>query len=303
MNFTPAYLALFKRGELRKRAQAAREILSSCTLCPHLCKVNRLQGDLGVCRGGALAKVSSVGPHYGEEPPLVGRGGSGTVFFAYCNLLCVFCQNYDLSHWAQGSEVNAGELANYMIHLQSTGCHNINFVTPTHNVAPILEALPLAVEAGLRLPLVYNCGGYESLETLALLEGIIDIYMPDAKFWDSSIAREFTNADDYPQRMQEALKEMHRQVGDLVLDERGLALRGLLVRHLVLPQDKAGTYPIMKFIAEEISPHTYVNVMRQYRPAYKAREYPPLSRRITEQEFARAQEIAHNFGLNRGLEY
>lgn len=258
---------------------------------------------MGICRGGAAAKVSSVGPHYGEEPPLVGRGGSGTIFFAHCNLLCVFCQNYDISHWAQGPEVSAGELANYMVYLQSRGCHNINFVTPTHYVAQILEALPLAVEAGLRLPLVYNCGGYESMETLALLDGIIDIYMPDVKFWDPVVAQEFTTAEDYPRRMKEAVKEMHRQVGDLIMDERGIALRGLLIRHLVLPQDKAGTYQVLQFIAEEVSPHSYVNVMRQYRPAYKAREYPPLARRITEEEFARAIGIATNFGLIRGLEY
>lgn len=303
MKFIPAYLPLYKSGELRKRAQEAREILSSCRLCPHNCRVNRLQGELGICRGGAEAKVSSVGPHYGEEPPLVGRGGSGTIFFAHCNLLCFFCQNYDISHWAQGSEVNAGELANSMVYLQSIGCHNINFVTPTHYVAQILEALPLAIEAGLCLPLVYNCGGYESLETLSLLEGVVDIYMPDAKFWDPAVAREYTTAEDYPQRMREALKEMHRQVGDLIIDERGVALRGLLIRHLVLPEDKAGTDQVLKFIAEEISANSYVNVMRQYRPAYKAREYLALSRRIAGEEFARAIATASRFGLIRGLEY
>lgn len=303
MKFTPAYLSLYKNSELMKRAQAAREILTSCRLCPHLCCVNRREGELGVCWGGAAAKISSVGPHYGEERPLVGRGGSGTIFFAHCNLLCVFCQNYDISHWAQGTEVGTGELANYMVYLQSIGCHNINFVTPTHYAAQIMEALPLAVEAGLRLPLVYNCGGYEALETLALLDGIIDIYMPDFKFWDPVAAREYTRADDYPRRAKEGLKEMHRQVGDLVLDERGIAPKGLLIRHLVMPQNKAGTYEVLKFIAEEISPHSYVNVMRQYRPAYKSREYPPLARRITEEEYAQALETAEKFGLIRGLEY
>jgi len=293
-----SYLALADSGRLQGRVEAALDLLAPCTVCPRQCRVDRLADQQGACQTSRLARVASHAPHFGEERPLVGTSGSGTIFFAGCNLGCVFCQNYDISHLAHGREVTADQLAAMMVKLQNIGCHNINFVTPTHVVPQILEALSAAIAAGLTVPLVYNCGGYESLEMLRLLEGVFDIYMPDAKYADGDTAARFSNACDYPDRMRAALQEMHRQVGDLQIDERGLAVRGLLVRHLVLPEDLAGTTRIMQFVAS-LSKQTYVNVMDQYRPSYRADEYPSLRRRLTGPEYRDAVQAARDAGLTR----
>ncbi len=294
-----AYLKAYKNGFLQERIKKALSILKCCVLCPRTCKVNRLEGDRGVCRTGRYAKVSSYGPHFGEEDPLVGTGGSGTVFFTHCNLLCVFCQNYAISHRGEGFEVAPDGLATIMIQLQERGAHNINFVTPSHVVPHILEALPRAIEDGLNVPLVYNCGGYESIKTLALLDGIFDIYMPDLKFADDTIAQRYCNAPDYPERAKAAVKEMHRQVGDLIINERGIAERGLLVRHLVMPEGKAGTYELMGFLAGEVSKNTYVNIMNQYRPCGDAAKFRELSRSITSEEYHEAIQDANAAGITR----
>jgi len=298
-SFKPAYLKFHQSGELSKRIKKAHQLLKECRICPRECRVNRLAGEKGVCRVGELPMVSSYHPHFGEERPLVGRGGSGTIFLTYCNLRCLFCQNYEISHLGEGREVSLEEFADMMVYLQKIGCHNINFVTPTHFVPQILAALPKAIENGLTVPLVYNCGGYESVEALRLLDGVFDIYMPDFKYGDSEVAQRFSKAKDYPEIAKAAFREMHRQVGDLVLDERGIALRGLLVRHLVLPEGLAGTREVMRFLVQEISPNTYVNLMDQYYPCYKAFDYPPLNRRITSAEFAQAVKIALEEGLHR----
>jgi putative pyruvate formate lyase activating enzyme len=297
--FRAAYLELATKGELKERITAAYKLMENCCLCPRQCGINRLANEKGFCRSGKEIVVSSYGPHYGEERPLVGHGGSGTIFFTNCNLGCIFCQNYDISHLAQGREVAAGHLAQFMLELQRRGCHNINFVTPTHFVPQILEALDLAIEKGLHVPLVYNCGGYEALDTLKLLEGIFDIYMPDIKYADPQVAEKYSLARDYPEVAQVALKEMYHQVGDLIINDQGIAQRGLLVRHLVLPQDLAGTARVMAFIAQEISLNTYVNIMNQYRPCYKAISEPELNRRITADEYEAAIRTALNLGLHR----
>ncbi|MGQ9625803.1 MAG: radical SAM protein [Anaerolineae bacterium] len=286
-------------GELRSRVEDAYARLESCQICPRACGVNRRKGDLGVCRTGERAVVSSFNPHFGEEAPLVGRGGSGTIFFTNCNLKCQFCQNYEISQLGHGREVEPEDLATMMLHLQNQGCHNINFVSPTHVVPQILAGVLIAAEAGLRVPLVYNTGGYDAFETLALLDGIFDIYMPDMKYASDEVARKYSKVENYPAVNRAAVREMHRQVGDLVLDSRGVAQRGLLVRHLVLPEGLAGTPEIVRFLAEEISPNTYLNLMDQYRPCYKAHEYPPLNRRITRQEFEEAVRLAEEAGLTR----
>jgi putative pyruvate formate lyase activating enzyme len=286
---------------LRERAELALSRLESCDVCPRSCGANRLAGELGYCRSGRLAKVSSFTPHFGEERPLVGAHGSGTIFMTGCNLSCVFCQNYDISQLGEGREVSSTKLAEMMITLQDGGCHNINFVTPTHFVPQILEALVEAVEMGLFVPLVYNSGGYDSVETLRLLDGIFDIYMPDAKYGTDAAAKKYSDAPDYTKIMKAAILEMHRQVGPLEVDEDGVAVRGLLVRHLVLPENLAGTAEVVRFLAEEVSPETYLNVMAQYHPCYKAYNYPELSRPITLREYAEAVTIARAAGLDRGL--
>jgi len=297
----PAYVALYEKGELHNRIKTLGEILTSCCLCPRACTVNRLEGEQGYCRAGADVMISSAFPHFGEEPPLVGNHGSGTIFFTHCNLRCVFCQNYDISHQGEGKPITTSELAQYMIGLQRGGCHNINFVTPTHYVPQIVAALPEAVELGLTVPLVYNCGGYESLEVIKLLDGIIDIYMPDAKFAREEAGARYGNAPDYPLVLQGVLLEMHRQVGDLMLDERGIAWRGLLIRHLVMPQGVAGTKEICAFIAQRLSAHSYVNIMDQYRPLCRAGEWPEIDRQISSREYREALEIAAAEGLHRGF--
>jgi len=271
--------------------------MNPCTLCPRQCKVRRDKGQTGFCCIGDTPIVSSVGPHFGEESVLVGRGGSGTIFFAGCNLGCVFCQNFDISHHRHGRQMTTGQLAQSMLELQSYGCSNINFVTPTHVIPAIAAAIELARENGLTLPTVYNTGGYDSVETLRLLEGLVDIYMPDMKYSDPKVAEELSAAPDYPQINREAVKEMHRQVGDLKT-EKGLATRGLLVRHLVLPENMAGSFEIIDFLAEKISRKTTINVMDQYRPCYKASSHPAINRRPTLEEFSSVGQYATQKGLN-----
>jgi len=300
-DFEPAYLALHRRGELVKRAEQALAEMEACRVCPRDCGVNRLADETAVCHIGRYARVSSYFPHFGEEDCLRGRRGSGTIFFASCNLRCVFCQNYEISQVLSGEEVGPAQLAAMMLELQAAGCHNINFVTPEHVVPQLLEALPLAVEAGLRLPLVYNTSAYDALHSLHLLDGIIDIYMPDFKLWDERLSLQYLKAKDYPAVARAALKEMHRQVGDLQVDERGLAKRGLLVRHLVMPGLPDETQAIMRFLADEISQDTYVNVMAQYYPAGKvtAVKYSELNRHLRRDEHQAALQAAEAAGLWR----
>jgi putative pyruvate formate lyase activating enzyme len=297
--FEPGYVALHHQGVLAQRAKQAWDALAECHLCPQCCGADRLAGERGVCQTGDEAVVASTGPHFGEEAPLVGFGGSGTIFFGYCNLTCDFCQNYELSHLGQGQEVTAEKLADSMLVLQSQGCHNINWVSPSHVVAPLLAALTIAAGSGLRLPIVYNSGGYDSVETLGLLDGLVDIYMPDMKYDDDTVAWRYSRARNYSAVNRAAVREMHRQVGDLMIDEQGVARRGLLVRHLVLPDGLAGTKGIVEFIAEEISAGTYVNIMNQYRPCHRAGSLPPLDRRITSQEYRAAVQMALDAGLKR----
>jgi putative pyruvate formate lyase activating enzyme len=300
-DFEPAYLALHRRGELVKRAELALAELADCHVCPRDCGVNRLENKTAVCKIGRYARVSSYFPHFGEEDCLRGWEGSGTIFFASCNLRCVFCQNYDISQVMAGAEVGPARLAGMMLELQEMGCHNINLVTPEHVVPQLLEALPLAVEAGLRLPIVYNTSAYDSLESLRLLDGIVDIYMPDFKLWDERLSLKYLKAKDYPAVARAVLKEMYRQVGNLIVDEKGLAKRGLLVRHLVMPGLPDETKAIMRFLAEEISPDTYVNVMDQYYPAAKvtAAKYSELNRRLQRKEHRDALQAAQAAGLWR----
>ena len=297
--FEPSYLQLYKEGRLLEKVEEARSLLEECRLCPRQCAVDRLNDEKGFCKTGRKAKVASFNAHFGEEAPLVGRLGSGTIFFSSCNLRCSFCQNYEISHLDEGAEIEAKDTAAIMIELASRGCHNINLVTPTHVVPQILEAILLAVEHGLTIPIVYNSSGYERVETLMLLRGIIDIYMPDFKFWDRKWADRYCNAPDYREMAVGALKEMHAQVGDLKVDKDGIAERGLLVRHLVMPNGIAGTKEIMEFLAKEISPQTYANVMDQYRPCGTAYEDEYIDHRISGREYSAALEWAKNAGLKR----
>jgi len=285
--------------KLAESAQNAFEILSSCRLCPRKCRVNRLKGEKGFCKTGRNAVVSSYGPHFGEESVLVGRCGSGTIFFSFCNLGCLFCQNYELSHLGEGVETSSRELAAMMLSLKKQGCHNINLVTPSHVVPQVLEALVIAAGQGLDLPLVYNSSGYDSLATLRLLKGVVDVYMPDFKFWSAESSKKYLAAPDYPERAREAIREMYRQVGDLEVGEDGIAVRGLLVRHLVMPGGVEESRRIFEFIAREISPATYVNVMGQYRPCGEALSHPPLDRPVSGEEHRAALEAAKDAGLIR----
>jgi len=296
--FIASYRKLSPAG-LWEKVRTAEGILKECTLCPRNCRVDRTSGKVGVCKTGDRPFVASWGPHFGEERPLVGRYGSGTIFFSHCNLRCIFCQNWSISHLGEGSEISHERLARLMIEIQEMGCHNINLVTPTHQMPMILHSIAIASEMGLNLPIVYNCGGYESIEAIRILDGVVDIYMPDFKYSDPEMAMRYSKAKDYPQVAKAAIKEMHRQVGDLIIDERGIALRGLLVRHLVLPEGIAGTGEVVRFIAEEISKDTYINIMDQYYPCYKAFEYPPLDRRITAREYSEAIRMALDAGLKR----
>jgi len=283
---------------MAERVARAKEIATHCTFCGWECKVDR-RVKLGVCRSGTIARLASFGPHFGEEAPLSGWRGSGTIFFGRCNLRCVYCQNFDISQSDSGEEVSPQKLASVMLELQTIGCHNINLVSPTHMIAPILEAVEIAAGQGLHLPLVYNTGGYDSQETLALLDGIVDIYLPDMKYANNRLGQEYSRVRNYVTVNRAAIQEMHRQVGDLVINENGLARRGLLGRHLVLPHDLAGTAQTVRFLVEEISPDTYLNVMDQYHPAWLASQHARLNRMVTAREMAYALETTRSAGLQR----
>jgi len=294
----PSYLRLYETGELRERVEKAKEMLISCRVCPHRCEVNRLENELGYCRTGRFAIVSSYFPHHGEEFPIRGLRGSGTIFFSYCNMRCVYCQNYEVSHLGEGKVVSPEELARMMLELQDLGVHNINLVSPSHVVPQILEALYIAVEGGLRIPIVYNTSSFDSLESLRLLDGIVDIYLADLKYLSREFGRKYSKVKDYPSHAKEAIREMYRQVGNLKVDERGVGVRGLLVRHLVLPNDISTTKEVMDFL-KSLDPKLAVNVMDQYFPFYEAKFYPELSRRITKEELRRALEEASGLTLVR----
>ena len=301
MDYLPSYRLLYEEGRLEKLVETLREALRSCRLCPRDCGVNRLQRETGFCRTGRLARVSSFNPHFGEEPPLVGIHGSGTIFFTYCNLGCLYCQNYEISHLGKGEEITAKELARLMLGLQQIGCHNINFVTSTHVIPRILEALLIAIEKGLSVPLVYNTGGYDSVETLKLIQGVFDIYLPDAKYSAKEAAAKYSQAPDYWEVNRACLMVMQQQVGDLLVDEQGIARKGLLIRHLVLPNNLSGSFEVLTFVRNKLSKNAYVNIMDQYRPCFKAYKYPELSRDITEQEYRTVIDFAKQIGLSRGF--
>lgn len=297
--FEPAYLALHKTGELKRRAERLWSVMKSCQLCPRRCGVDRLNGASGFCRApGATLVVSAAHPHFGEERPLVGEGGSGTIFFTHCNLRCVFCQNWEISHLGMGSETDIDGLVRMMMRLQEAGCHNINIVTPTHYSAHLLKALDKAAGEGLRLPVVYNTSGWERLEILQILDGIVDIYLPDFKYWDSRMSAKYSSgAETYPEMAKAAILEMHRQVGVARPPADGIQKRGLIIRHLVMPNNVAGSEDVMVWIAENLPKDTYVNIMVQYTPQYKAYDYPEISRRPTGEEYNRVVERAKGLGL------
>ncbi|MBT8379947.1 MAG: radical SAM protein [Ignavibacteria bacterium] len=298
----PLYLEKLTLTELQQKAEALHQFLIECKICPNECMARREEGEKGECHSTDEVIISSIGPHFGEEPPLVGSHGSGIIFFTNCNLSCEFCQNYDISHLGMGEKASTTELAKVMLHLQQRGCHNINLVTPTHFTPQIVDALILAIEKGLELPIIYNCGGYESLETLKLLDDIVDIYMPDIKYSINENALKYSGVQNYWEKVKLAIKEMHRQAGDLIISKRGIAQRGLLVRHLVLPNDVAGSKTVVDFIADDISINTYLNIMDQYRPAYNANKYEKLNRRITPSEYKEVVDYAFSKGLKRGFE-
>jgi len=294
------YLDAFKSGKLKKVADQLFNSLNSCVICPRKCKVNRLENKIGFCKTGRLARVYSFSAHHGEEPPISGSKGSGTIFFSHCNMSCVYCQNYEFSQLGQGREYTFEELAQIMLKLQSCGCHNINLVTPTHVLPQILKSLEIAIKQGLKIPLIYNSSGYELAETIELLDGIIDIYLPDMRYADKQVAKELSSAIDYPEYNQKAVKEMNRQVGGLEFDAAGLIKKGLIIRHLVLPNGASGTEKIMQFISEEISEDTYISLMSQYLPYYKASVYPKICRRLKEEEYNQAKEILERYNLLNG---
>ncbi len=279
------------------------DTLETCTICPRKCGVNRLENEIGHCKTGREAVICGYHPHFGEEPELVGNHGSGTIFFSYCNLLCNFCQNFDISHLGDGHSVTDAELAGIMLELQRTGCHNINLVTPTHVAPQIFTALNIARENGLTVPIVYNSSGYDRVSTLNHLEGLVDIYMPDFKFWSAEVAELTCNTPDYPDVARKAIAEMHRQVGPLQTNPAGIARKGLIIRHLVLPENLAGTREISEFISNKISPDTYVNIMPQYRPCGLAHQTDGLNRRLTATEYQAAIKIARDQGLTRANRY
>lgn len=301
MPHLPSYRTRLTIDGLRERAKRLLSLQKACILCPRECGAHRLDGDFGVCRATDQVLVSSASPHYGEEPPLVGSGGSGTIFFTSCNLKCQYCQNYDISQLRMGRPASIERLADTMVSLESLGCHNINLVTPTHYVPQIVEALAIAAEHGLAIPIVYNCGGYESVATLRLLEHIVDIYMPDVKYSSNEIARRYSGARDYWDVVRPAVREMYRQVGDLELDSRGVAVRGMIIRHLVLPNGLAGSRAVLEFIAGHVSMEAYVNIMDQYRPLHHAHKIPPLNRGITREEYDGVLMLARSAGLHRGF--
>lgn len=298
-DFEPAYLALHRTGELKQRANNLWAVMENCRLCPRECGVNRLTGERGFCRApGAKLVVSAFNPHFGEERPLVGKGGSGTIFLTHCNLRCVFCQNWEISHLGRGNNSSIDELAKMMLKLQKIGCHNINLVTPTHYSAAIVKALDIAAAKGLHLPVVYNTSGYERLEILKLLDGIVDIYLPDFKYWDKAMAAKYSaGAERYPELTRAAVGEMHHQVGVAKPASNGIMQRGLMIRHLVMPNDTSGSGKVMEWIAENLPKDTYVNIMAQYRPVYKAYDYPEISRRISGEEYDKVVNRAVEIGL------
>ncbi|MCX7966010.1 MAG: hypothetical protein N2596_05240 [Syntrophorhabdaceae bacterium] len=295
----PSYIKTKKEGKLDEIIEELESKLNPCVLCPRRCRANRYAGDLGYCKAPYDIYISSSFAHFGEEAPLVGVYGSGTIFFTHCNLRCIFCQNYDISLFGEGSHCSYMKLARIMVELQNRGCHNINLVTPTHYVPQILKALSIAIDEGLHLPIVYNCGGYESLEVIRLLEGVVDIYMPDIKFMEKALSKKYCKAEDYPDVVREVVKEMHRQVGDLQVDAQNIATKGLLIRHLVMPDSSENTKKVLEFIKEEISENAFVNIMAQYHPCLGTEEFPELSRRITNREYIEALEYAQLIGLKR----
>ncbi len=294
----PGYVRLARSGELQKREQALYAKLKACDLCPRTCGDNRIRGERGLCGAGVVPELASAGPHFGEEPPLVGRGGSGTVFLSRCNLLCVFCQNWEIAHLGRGRPVEPEALAQTMLALQRRGCHNINWVTPSHQLPGLLRALRLAAASGLRIPLVYNTGGYDALETLRLLDGVVDIYLPDFKYQDGEQAARYSaGAEDYPEKAAAAVAEMQRQVGTLDVDARGVARRGLLIRHLVMPHGIAGSERFVRWVARELGTDTAVNIMGQYHPAHQAHAHPRIARPVNAEEVAAARRAAREAGL------
>lgn len=297
--YAPAYLKAYEDGTLQRKSDMAQQMLINCSLCPRRCKVDRTRDEVGFCETGHLAKVANFNAHFGEEAPLVGQNGSGTIFFSHCNLRCIFCQNYEISHQGSGQKVTSGSLAEIMLHLQHIGCHNINLVTPSHVVPQILAALLTAAENGLDLPIVYNTSAYDRVETLKLLDGVVDIYMPDFKFWDPLVAESYCAAKDYPEVAQRSILEMYRQVGDLFIETDGITLKGLLVRHLIIPHKLSETIKIMTFIAEKISTDTYLNLMSHYRPCGPAKRLAELNTTIDLQEYQHAVEVAGKLNLVR----
>lgn len=296
----PIYLESYHNGNLSNVIERTFKLLESCVICPRRCKPNRLKGEKGFCKTALLPKVFSYMPHHGEEPPISGVNGSGTIFFSNCNMHCLYCQNFEFSQLGRGRETEIEALADYMLQLQDMKCHNINLVTPTHVLPQILKALYIAVPKGLKIPICYNTSGYELPEIIKLLDGIIDIYLPDMRYGDNTAAIEYSSAPDYCLNNQESIKEMQRQVGIAKFDKEGIIKRGLIIRHLVLPERISGTEKIMKFIAEEISKETYISLMSQYFPCHKAQKIEPISRRITLSEYQEAQEIMQKYGLTNG---
>ncbi|MDD5079256.1 MAG: radical SAM protein [Candidatus Omnitrophica bacterium] len=297
----PAYLEAYNNGTLDRAIAQTRKILSSCAICPRKCRVNRLKDQKGFCKTGEKARVYSFMAHHGEEPPVSGKRGSGTIFFSFCNMACVYCQNFEFSQQGgEGKEVTSEELANIMLELQGFGCHNINLVSPTHVMPQILQALKSAIKSGLNIPLVYNSGGYELAEIIRLMDGLIDIYLPDMRYADNETAKKYSSANDYPEYNRQAVKEMHRQSGTAEINGSGIMTKGLIIRHLVLPGDISGTDKIMKFISEELSPETYISLMSQYFPCYKSGDFPELSRKISLEEYESAQTIMEKYGLHNG---
>jgi putative pyruvate formate lyase activating enzyme len=297
----PAYLEAYNNGTLDRIISQTQEMLGSCAICPRKCRVNRLKDQKGFCKTGSKARVYSFMAHHGEEPPVSGEMGSGTIFFSFCNMACVYCQNFEFSQQGgEGKEVTPEDLANIMMELQGFGCHNINLVSPTHVMPQILQALKPAIKAGLNIPLVYNSGGYELAEIIKLLDGIIDVYLPDMRYADNESAKKYSAANDYPEYNRQALKEMLRQVGIANIDESGIITKGLIIRHLVLPGNISGTDKIMEFISKELSPDTYISLMSQYFPCYRSGDFPELGRRISLEEYESAHQIMEKYGLHNG---
>jgi len=297
----PSYLKAYNNGKLDTAVNTARKLLQSCTICPRKCKVNRLKGQTGFCQTGLEAQIYSYLAHHGEEPPISGSKGSGTIFFSHCNMACIYCQNYEFSQKnGQGRGVSDAELGKIMMQLQTMGCHNINLVSPTHVMPQILSGLKIAIESGLNIPLVYNTGGYELPEIIELLDGIVDIYLPDMRYADNGLAEKYSFAPGYMEYNQASIKEMHRQAGIARFNSNGIIEKGIIIRHLVLPANISGTDQIMSFIAREISVDTYISLMSQYTPYYKAGQYPEINRRLTQQEYQDAQQCMEKYGLHNG---